>query len=82
MNDRRKFLKGFGLAGAVAIGAVTATRVQISQVSDIPSEILADLESPNMTGCISFVRDDNMATWKVGRDGKLYLRENNQWRHV
>lgn len=82
MNQRRKFLQGFGLAGAVAIGAVTATRVQIDNKPSIPENVMADLEAPDMTGCISFVRDDVMATWKVGLDGKLYLRENNQWRNV
>ena len=82
MTDRRKFLKGFGLAGAVIAGAVTATKIEFDDKHDIPAEILADLNNVDMTGCISFVRNDKTATWKVGHDGILYLKQNNQWRRV
>jgi hypothetical protein len=86
MNERRKFLKGIGLVSAVAVGAITATRVQIENKNDIDPEIRSELEETDMSGSITFVSDYNgikpEATWKVGRDGKMYLKENNQWRRI
>ena len=86
MNTRRKFLQGFGIAGAVAIGAVTATKVQMENKHDIDPEILSELQQSDMNGSITFVSNYNginpEATWKVGRDGNMYLKENNQWRKV
>lgn len=86
MNARRKFLKGFGLVGAVAVGAITATKVQMDNKNDINPDILSELEESNMSGSITFQSNYNgitpSATWKVGRDGNMYLKENNQWRRV
>lgn len=86
MNTRRKFLQGFGIAGAVAIGAITATKVQMENKHDIDPEILSELRQSDMSGCISFQSNYNgitpVASWKVGRDGNMYLKENNEWRRV
>jgi len=86
MNARRKFLKGIGLVSAVAVGAITATRVQIENKNDIDPEIRSELEKSKMDGSITFVSEYNgmkpQVTWKVGRDGNMYLMENQQWRRV
>ena len=86
MNSRRKFLQGFGIAGAVAVGMVTATKVQFDDNLDINPEILAELEKSNMSGCITICSSYNdikpEASLKVGRDGIMYIKENNQWRKV
>ena len=85
MSERRKFLKGIGLFSAVAVGAITATRVQMDNKHDINPEIVSELEE-NMSGSITFVSEYNgikpQATWKVGRDGNMYLKENQQWRRI
>ena len=86
MNNRRKFLQGFGIAGAVAIGAVTATKVQMDNKHDIDPDILKELTESNMSGCITIESNYNGITpqvsWKVGRDGKMYIKENNEWRRA
>ena len=86
MNNRRKFLQGFGIAGAVAIGAVTATKVQMDNKHDIDPDILKELTESNMSGCITIESNYNditrQASWKVGRDGKMYIKENNEWRRA
>jgi hypothetical protein len=85
MNARRHFLKGIGLISAVAVGAITATKVQMDNKHDIDPKILSELEE-NMSGSITFVSEYNgmkpQATWKVGRDGNMYLKENQEWRRV
>ena len=71
---------------AVAVGAITATKVQMENKHDIDPEILSELTESNMSGSITFQSNYNgmtpSATWKVGRDGKMYLKENEKWRKV
>jgi hypothetical protein len=84
MNDRRKFLRGFGIAGAVLAGAATVTKIQMDDKHDIDPQILAELKESDMCGCITFISNYNdinpQASWKVGRDGKMYIKENEVWR--
>jgi len=86
MSERRKFLKGIGLISAVAVGAITATKVQMDNKHEIDPEILSELQQSDMSGSITFVSNYNginpEATWKVGRDGNMYLKENQQWRKI
>jgi hypothetical protein len=86
MNARRKFLQGFGIAGAVAVGMVTATKVQFENNFDINPEIMKELEESNMSGCVTICSNYNgirpEASLKVGRDGIMYIKENDQWRKV
>lgn len=95
MSDRRNFIRGFGLFGAVMAGAATAKVVieeKKPEVEDISHLAPDDPSSLVLCGqrkktepnpyVISNAEFENKVQLSVGKDDRLWIKVNDKWMRV
>jgi hypothetical protein len=76
--SRRSFIKGFGILGAFAggIGGIKSL-----EAKELPVDISQLSPEDNLT-TIKLNSGNNSTTLSVGKDNRLWIKINNEWKRI